>query len=518
LKDDVPAVSRSSKYDLIEAAGRQMAFLYQVSLPHYRDQCFLEAAVERYLDKFLELKRRRPQEFWVPTYDIDIIWHAHMLNPVPYFLETNSLCGLFLPHDDSVNDRSAGSDLLTRWEATQKAWQECFADGGPTVGGGNFRGTVTLEERKYHANQWNWLRSVVGPDVNIRVGSSQQLTKVALSQPWPETSTDRQETRWVHRKDLQDGASGLRRFSKFGSLHGQVVHGRNKDKAFSFVEVMKDPGLLLPLVTAHTIGFDQLPAEEQVSYDPTCAYLKHQEMAYLFRVASEDVAVIIGSWRGFRRPVKGKRGVPGDLAIRIFALKTNSQVDVGTFQRKNRPARFTISLSSLGLERCRDTVDIDLAEAKVSGCTNTTDMAIAYGLSLTLATLHVALQPRQQPRGGMAPGPGNEASLYPRWTVQQQDFPLLIAAGGEIKAAAGPVYGRALRRPSQGLTTSLDDSCLIWGGGQIYSVDHGYEAGYVPVHAHSSHDHAFHDASAHDGHGGDGGGCGGCGGCGACGG
>lgn len=40
-----------------------------------------------YLDKFLELKRRRPDEFWVPTYDIDCIWHAHQLHPQAYVLD-----------------------------------------------------------------------------------------------------------------------------------------------------------------------------------------------------------------------------------------------------------------------------------------------------------------------------------------------------------------------------------------------------------------------------------------------
>ncbi|CAJ1345617.1 unnamed protein product, partial [Effrenium voratum] len=88
-------------YDLVLAASRQAAFHYQVAvLPHYRDKYFLELAVERYLDRFLELKRRRPSEFWVPTYDIDCIWHAHQLHPILYAEETERLCGQLLPHDD----------------------------------------------------------------------------------------------------------------------------------------------------------------------------------------------------------------------------------------------------------------------------------------------------------------------------------------------------------------------------------------------------------------------------------
>ena len=56
---------------------RQSKFYYQVSLPHYEEQGFLEAAVFRY-KLFLHLKRINPQTFIAPTYDIDVVWHTHM--------------------------------------------------------------------------------------------------------------------------------------------------------------------------------------------------------------------------------------------------------------------------------------------------------------------------------------------------------------------------------------------------------------------------------------------------------
>ena len=41
------------------------------------------------------------KDFWVPTYDIDLVWHAHQLHPHLYQKETYQLCGCVLPHDDS---------------------------------------------------------------------------------------------------------------------------------------------------------------------------------------------------------------------------------------------------------------------------------------------------------------------------------------------------------------------------------------------------------------------------------
>merc|ERR1719188_1633722 len=123
-----------------------MAFHYQVAvLPHYRDAHFLRAAADRYAGRFLELQRRRPKGFWVPTYDIDACWHAHMLHPSHYAVDTSLLCGKVVPHDDSVNDRAEGSKLCRTWQQTQHAWKTEFGD-APFTAGGMFRGSPTEEE------------------------------------------------------------------------------------------------------------------------------------------------------------------------------------------------------------------------------------------------------------------------------------------------------------------------------------------------------------------------------------
>lgn len=53
----------------------------QVSLPQYQEGPFLQRACHRY-QAFLHLMKRSPGSFLVPTYDIDLMWHAHQVGHV----------------------------------------------------------------------------------------------------------------------------------------------------------------------------------------------------------------------------------------------------------------------------------------------------------------------------------------------------------------------------------------------------------------------------------------------------
>ncbi|CAE8671858.1 unnamed protein product [Polarella glacialis] len=141
-------VNSRISYDLAAAAGRQMAFHYQVAvMPHYRDNKFLTIAADRYVGKFLELKRRHPNQFFAPSYDIDCVWHAHQLHPQAYIADTTRLCGSVMDHDDSVNDRSEDSKLTSSWERTKQTWNKEFGD-HICKDGGMYRGEFTLQERQ----------------------------------------------------------------------------------------------------------------------------------------------------------------------------------------------------------------------------------------------------------------------------------------------------------------------------------------------------------------------------------
>lgn len=50
----------------------------QTSLPHYREAWCIARAVSRYR-QFLHLHRLNPGRFIVPPYDVDLVWHTHMV-------------------------------------------------------------------------------------------------------------------------------------------------------------------------------------------------------------------------------------------------------------------------------------------------------------------------------------------------------------------------------------------------------------------------------------------------------
>ncbi len=79
-------------------------FYCQVSLDHYRDNYFMTDALKRYA-MYLFLKKKHPEKFLVPCYDMDLVWHTHQVHPVQYHRDTTAILGFLLKHDDSVNDR-----------------------------------------------------------------------------------------------------------------------------------------------------------------------------------------------------------------------------------------------------------------------------------------------------------------------------------------------------------------------------------------------------------------------------
>ena len=98
-----------------------------MSLPHYRNDVFLAESVRRY-KQYLSLKKLHPDQFLVPCYDMDIVWHTHQVQPEFYASDTRSWLGHVLPHDDSVNDRTPGSKLCSSQEVTERLWRSTFGE------------------------------------------------------------------------------------------------------------------------------------------------------------------------------------------------------------------------------------------------------------------------------------------------------------------------------------------------------------------------------------------------------
>jgi len=114
------------KYDVVEAATRQGVFFYQVSLPHYSDEAFLKVSLQRY-KQFLYL-RTKTDCFITPCYDIDLLWHSHIVNPAIYAKDMERLLGYVFNHDDSVNDRNVDSPLIIAQKSTAELWQDLFGE------------------------------------------------------------------------------------------------------------------------------------------------------------------------------------------------------------------------------------------------------------------------------------------------------------------------------------------------------------------------------------------------------
>jgi len=99
---------------------------------------FLKNAQKRY-QRFLFLKHQNPEEILVPCYDIDMMWHTHQLHPAAYKHDTTKVLGQTLVHDDSVNDRTAGSTLVRADQKSRDLWKDHFGDTLMTFGA-MFRG------------------------------------------------------------------------------------------------------------------------------------------------------------------------------------------------------------------------------------------------------------------------------------------------------------------------------------------------------------------------------------------
>jgi hypothetical protein len=90
------------------------------------DDSFLRAAEQRYKG-FLHLFSVTNSKFFlVPTYDIDLIWHAHQHDPISYAKDIMQILGKVLEHDDSDSDRTPGHKLQQGFAQTCKLWFETY--------------------------------------------------------------------------------------------------------------------------------------------------------------------------------------------------------------------------------------------------------------------------------------------------------------------------------------------------------------------------------------------------------
>ena len=140
-------------FDLIGSARRQTTFLWQVSGEQYHNDTFLQEGVQKY-QQFLQLTPRAKQLniVLVPTYQIDLMWHTHILSSVnDYNTDCIRIMNCTMYHDDSLDDREEGGILDVSYTATQKLWKSVY-NTDYKVNGGMYRGEPPLE---YFHGTWS---------------------------------------------------------------------------------------------------------------------------------------------------------------------------------------------------------------------------------------------------------------------------------------------------------------------------------------------------------------------------
>ncbi len=115
------------RYDLKAAAARQKRFLFNVSHMYFDGDESLKRGAKRY-NQFLALLKDNPVVFLVPMYDIDLVWHAHILRDTNRYAEdTRRFVGRFVNHKED-DDRTEGGKLDRGFKRTIDLWREKYGE------------------------------------------------------------------------------------------------------------------------------------------------------------------------------------------------------------------------------------------------------------------------------------------------------------------------------------------------------------------------------------------------------
>jgi len=110
--------------DLVRAVLRQLQFAKKMPLSTWNKDDILNEAIIRYY-KFLNLMKLYPGKLFVPTLDVDLVWHAHQLNPSDYHKFTLTNVGNFIDHNDNIEKPSLGNGFIE----TAQLWKQNYNEG-----------------------------------------------------------------------------------------------------------------------------------------------------------------------------------------------------------------------------------------------------------------------------------------------------------------------------------------------------------------------------------------------------
>lgn len=115
-------MSQIVSIDLVSAAKRSP------DIPDGLSDQRLKTAADRY-EKFLLLAARYRNADLIPTKEIDMMWHLHMLHPRAYHKDCMNLFGDILDHDGGFgSDPSEANEHLSTLHATRELWKKEFGE------------------------------------------------------------------------------------------------------------------------------------------------------------------------------------------------------------------------------------------------------------------------------------------------------------------------------------------------------------------------------------------------------
>jgi Glycine-rich domain-containing protein-like len=95
----------TTAHALRDAVLRQVSFIDKMDHHLWIRSPVLDGTLQRARSRygnFLRLFKLYPTTMFVPTLDIDLVWHTHQCSAYRYFKATKELAGKFVNHDDSI--------------------------------------------------------------------------------------------------------------------------------------------------------------------------------------------------------------------------------------------------------------------------------------------------------------------------------------------------------------------------------------------------------------------------------
>jgi hypothetical protein len=291
-------------YNLFAAILRQRFFNYQVAFNHYRDVKFLENATKRYKD-FLRAKLQDPNLILSGCFDVQLLWHVHLVHPILYRDDTRQVFGEMLGHYDT----DAGPGVLP-WNGSPVREKTLHAP--KPLPGAMYRGENIICTRE----QILLTQNLEQLSLRIKLLKEEFMSTVSVSASL--LSRDLMMAPcWFDLSSLSLAcASHVMNITQGKNLKKydvRVVH--SLAPVLSAVEIMHPKGYLV--ATAHTIAGKQIPMRSQLGDHAaaTCAYTPEaRERAMLIR-SQKDWGVVVGRWIG--------NSESGELMISFYNLQTN---------------------------------------------------------------------------------------------------------------------------------------------------------------------------------------------------